>query len=144
MHSRACCEARALFEIATRLLRRLTTDGWLSEDTEPPSLALEAHDIIDELPAARGAPSSAIASPKAPGQRTLTLRSPSLARPATPQPLTADLQGFSLNAAVACRAWQRSKLERLACYVTRPPIALERLSVDAAGRVVLELTHPYR
>ena len=53
-------------------------------------------------------------------------------------------EGFSLNAAVACRAGQRSKLERLARYVTRPTIALERLSVDAAGRVVLKLTHPYR
>ena len=54
-----------LVRLITRLLRRLTTDGWLSEDTEPPALALEAHDIIDELAAARGAPSSAIASPKA-------------------------------------------------------------------------------
>ena len=45
---------------------------------------------------------------------------------------------------MACRAGQRSKLERLARYVTRPAIALERLSVDAAGRVVLKLTHPYR
>ena len=47
-------------------------------------------------------------------------------------------------AAVACTAGQRSKLERLARYVTRPAIALERLSVDATGRVVLELTHPFR
>ena len=33
---------------------------------------------------------------------------------ATPKPLTADRQGFSLNAAVACTAQQRSKLERIA------------------------------
>jgi hypothetical protein len=39
---------------------------------------------------------------------------------------------------------QRNKLERLARYVARPAIALERLAVDAAGRVVLELTHPFR
>lgn len=29
-------------------------------------------------------------------------------------------------------------------YVARPAIALERLAVDPAGRVVLELTHPFR
>ena len=69
--------------------------------------------------------------------------------PATPKQLTADLQGFSLpsfirGAAVACTAAQRNKLERLARYVARPAIALERLAVDPAGRVVLELTHPFR
>ena len=131
-----------LARLITRLLRRLVRDGWLSEDTDPPTLALEARDVVDELAAA--SIRYRIAEGPGAGQRTLTLRSPSLARPATPKPLTADLQGFSLNAAVACDARQRSKLERLARYVTRPAIALERLSVDATGRVVLELTHPFR
>jgi hypothetical protein len=123
-------------------VRRLTTDGWLSKDTDPPSLDLEPRDVIDGLAAA--SIRYRIAEGPGAGQRTLTLRSPSLARPATSKPLTADLQGFSLNAAVACTAVQRNKLERLARYVARPAIALERLAVDGSGRVVLELTHPFR
>ncbi len=45
---------------------------------------------------------------------------------------------------LACTAVQRNKLERLARYVARPTIALERLAFDPAGRVVLELTRPFR
>ncbi len=48
------------------------------------------------------------------------------------------------GAAVACTADQRNKLERLARYVARPAIALKRLTVDSAGHVVLEPTHPFR
>ena len=131
-----------LTRLIARILRRLTKDGWLSQDTEPPSLDLEPTDVVDELAVA--SIRYRIADGPGAGQRTLTLRSPALARPATPKPLTADLQGFSLNAAVACTAVQRNKLERLARYVARPAIALERLTVDSAGRVVLELTHPFR
>ena len=131
-----------LTRLIARIVRRLTVDGWISQDTDPPSLDLEPRDVIDELAAA--SIRYRIASGPGAGQRTLTLRSPSLARPTTPKALTADLQGFSLNAAVACTAVQRNKLERLARYVARPAIALERLAVDGVGRVVLELTHPFR
>jgi Putative transposase len=58
--------------------------------------------------------------------------------------LTAARDGFSLNAAVACDAHQRDKLERLCRYVSRGPIALERLSIDGDGLVVHELKHPFR
>ena len=37
------------------------------------------------------------------------------------EPLTTTRDGFSLNAAVACRADERKKLERLCRYVTGPP-----------------------
>ncbi len=49
-----------------------------------------------------------------------------------------------MNAAVACDAHQRVKLERLCCYVSRGPIALERLSIDGNGLVVHELKPPFR
>ncbi len=55
-----------------------------------------------------------------------------------------DRDGFSLNAAVACQPHQRQRLERLCSYVTRPAICLERLSTDAAGKVIYELKHPFR
>ena len=55
-----------LTRLIARMVRRLTKDGWLSQDTEPPSLDLEPRDVVDELAAALGAPSSAIASPTVP------------------------------------------------------------------------------
>ena len=52
------------------------------------------------------------------------------------KPMTAARDGFFLNAAVACQARQRAKLERLCRYMSRPPIALQRLSLDGDGLVV--------
>jgi hypothetical protein len=45
---------------------------------------------------------------------------------------------------VRCAAEQRSELEHLCRYITRPAIANERLRVNHAGQVVLELKTPYR
>ncbi|MGH8864723.1 MAG: transposase [Burkholderiales bacterium] len=52
--------------------------------------------------------------------------------------------GFSPDAAVACKAQQRDRIERLCRYVTRPALALERLSQNAAGQVIYALKTPYR
>ena len=58
--------------------------------------------------------------------------------------LTADRDGFSLNAAVSCQAYQRDHLERLCRYVTRPAICLDRLTVRADGKIQYELKNPFR
>lgn len=54
------------------------------------------------------------------------------------------MYGFSLHAGTVCEAHQRSKLERLCRYITRPPIATKRLSVDDRGRVVYCYKRPFR
>lgn len=59
-------------------------------------------------------------------------------------PLLATTAGFSLHAATVCEAWQRSRLERLCRYITRPPVATKRLSVDRHGRVVYRYKQPFR
>jgi hypothetical protein len=59
-------------------------------------------------------------------------------------PLLAKVAGFSLHAATVCEAYQRSRLERLCRYITRPPIATKRLSVDGRGRVVYQYKQPIR
>ena len=59
-------------------------------------------------------------------------------------PVLAKMAGFSLHAATVCEAYQRSRLERLCRYITRPPIATKRLSVDGRGRVVYQYKHPFR
>ena len=51
----------------------------------------------------------------------------------------AHLEGFDLHANVAVAANNRGGLEQLARYVLRPPIAQERLTRTADGRVLLTL-----
>ena len=77
------------------------------------------------------------------GQKVLTLQTvPSQAAPPTQQRCV-NAQGFSLHAEVCCAADQRKKLEHLCRYITRPAIANERLTLNRAGDVVLQLKSPY-
>ena len=80
------------------------------------------------------------------GSKTLRLQVPGITATEgnSAKPLTAARDGFSLNAAVACRAQERQKLQRLWRYVARPPLVLERLSRDGDGLVVHELKRPFR
>lgn len=134
---------RLLDRIIQRILRRLTAQSLLVADPEHPWLNIEAQDALDSLSGASIRYRVAI-GPGA-GARTLTLKNRALRRerPAG-KPFTVDRDGFSLNAAVACQPQQRNRLERLCRYVTRPAICLDRLSTDAAGKVVLELKRPFR
>ena len=52
--------------------------------------------------------------------------------------------GFSLHAGVAAQGSQREKIERLARYMSRPPIATERPSLTEIGHVRYALKTPYR
>ena len=54
-----------------------------------------------------------------------------------------EVSGFSLHAGVATKANERAKLERLCRYVTRPPVATNRLSMTRNGRVRYELKTPW-
>ena len=80
------------------------------------------------------------------GRKTLRLYTPGAALRGAhpPKPFTAARDGYSLNAAVFCKAEERRKLERVCRYVARPAIGLERLSRDGDGLVVYELKHPFR
>ena len=73
------------------------------------------------------------------GQKVLSLQTVlSFEAHNTPQ-LCVNQQGFSLHAAVRCAMNQRNKLEQLCRYITRPAIANERLKLNSAGDVVLQL-----
>jgi len=52
--------------------------------------------------------------------------------------------GFSLHAGVATKANERSKLERLCRYITRPAVSTKRLSLTRNGQVRYELKTPWR
>ena len=58
--------------------------------------------------------------------------------------LCANLDGWSLHAAVRVKAGDTSRLEHLCRYVTRPALSNKRLSLSPDGKVVLELRVPFR
>ena len=60
------------------------------------------------------------------------------------QTLCADIDGFSLHAAVRCGADDRRALEQLCRYITHPALANEHVQTNAAGQVVLKLKTPWR
>jgi hypothetical protein len=130
--------------LVRRITRTLVRAGVLVEDPEQPWLDLDVGSPLEQLAAA--AVRYRITVGPLAGRKTMTLRSASaVARDdVTVKALSAARDGFSLNAAVACEAHQREKLERVCRYVARGPIALERLSVDGDGLVVYQLKHPFR
>ncbi len=76
-------------------------------------------------------------------QKVLTLRG-AMPREATArQPLCADIDGFSLHAAVRVDAHDRKRLEQLCRYITRPALSHERVQLNAAGQVELKLKPPW-
>ena len=137
-------ELRTLLNrVIQRVVRRLEKEGLLIPDPEQPWLNLDFHEPIDSLNAASIRYRIAIGPHS--GSRTLTLHDPSFIRTDKPaKALTADRDGFSLNAAVSCQPYQRDRLERLCRYITRPAICLERLTTRADGRIQYELKNPFR
>ena len=56
----------------------------------------------------------------------------------------ANAGGFSLHAGLDIQPHQREKLERLCRYVSRPPIAVERMALSSSGLVRYQLKTAYR
>ena len=78
------------------------------------------------------------------GQKVLTLRSAMPREDRARQPLCADIDGFSLHAAVRVEAHDRKRLGQLCRYITRPALSDERVQLNAAGQVELKLKTPWR
>ena len=75
------------------------------------------------------------------GQRTLRVVDPAAGRPLEP---VAEIMGFNVHADVAVDGRDRERVERLCRYLGRPPIAQERLSLRADGRVQYVMKKPWR
>jgi hypothetical protein len=78
------------------------------------------------------------------GQKVLTLRGATPREATARQPLCADIDGFSLHAAVRVEAHDRKRLEQLCRYITRPALSDERVQLNAAGQVELKLKTQWR
>ena len=132
-----------LNRVIHRVVRRLERDGLLIADPEQPWLDLDFHEPLDLVRAASVRYRIAIGPHS--GNRTLTLHDPSCIKTdKSPKPLTVDRDGFSLNAAVSCKPYQRERLERLCRYITRPAICLDRLNVKNDDQIQYELKNPFR
>jgi hypothetical protein len=62
----------------------------------------------------------------------------------TPGSLCAEVDGFSLHAAVRIPPHDRAQLEHLCRYIARPPFAATRLKWSRRGRLLYELRNPWR
>jgi ribosomal protein S27E len=133
---------RLLHSLSGRIVRLLERRGLLIADPESPGLDFEADSSLEHLQAASIQYRIAV-GPNA-GRKALTLYTvPPLEDEPAPG-LVASIGGFSLHAGTVCEPWQRSRLERLCRYITRPPIATKRLSIDSQGRVVYRYKRPFR
>ncbi len=133
---------RLLHRLSGRIARLLERRGLLIKDSECVGLNLEADSSLEHLQAASIQYRIAV-GPNA-GRKALTLYTVPPDEDALASGLVASIAGFSLHAGTVCEPWQRGRLERLCRYITRPPIATKRLSVDAQGRVVYRYKRPFR
>jgi hypothetical protein len=141
-------ELHALLQtVITRLMKMLTRRGVLIEEMGQTYLADPDADG-DEARTLRPLQAAAVTyriafGPRA-GQKVLTLRGAMPRETTERQPLCADIDGFSLHAAVRVEAHDRKRLEQLCRYITRPALSDERVQLNAAGQVELELKTPWR
>jgi len=86
----------------------------------------------------------AILSGERAGQRDIRVGRGTRDEPNVLGPLRAELDGFSLHAAVQVAAGDRKRLEHLCRYAGRPAIAESRLSLLPDGRVGYSLKKTWR
>jgi len=118
------------------LVERDLENAWLAADTEAGPLDdLLGHSITYRI----------AVGPRA-GQKLFTLQTvaPRLQGLEAEPNGAARAGGFSLHAGVDIAPNERKKLERLCRYVSRPPVASERLALTASGQVRYTLKTPYR
>ena len=133
--------------IIARLMKMLTRRGVLVEEMGQTWLAAPDADS-EEARTLRPLQAAAVTyriafGPRA-GQKVLTLRGALPREAPARQPLCADIDGFSLHAAVRVDAHERKRLEQLCRYITRPALSEERIQLDAVGQVQLKLKTPWR
>jgi hypothetical protein len=130
--------------IAERIGRLLEQRGLIERDCEnawlrgDPAQAGALDDLVGHSITFRIA-----VGPRA-GQKVFTLQTVPAQGEGEGHNGAAQAGGFSLHAGLDIQPDQRAKLERLCRYVSRPPLAVERLALTASGQVRYALKTPYR
>jgi len=125
-------------------LQALTGVRGFDADDEPQlDLLAEEEPLLAECSAA--SITGTVASGRRAGRSVVRVREPALAgwRGDSPPERCANVDGFSIHANVSVRAGDRKRLEKVARYITRPPIASERLEELPDGRVQYVLRRPW-
>jgi len=118
------------------LIERDIENAWLSSGAESGPLDdLIGHSIMYRI----------AVGPRA-GQKLFTLQTvpPRMQGPEGDPNGAARAGGFSLHAGEDIAPHEREKLERLCRYVSRPPVAVDRMALTASGQVRYTLKRPYR
>ena len=134
--------------IAHRVARYLERQGLLERDAEYAYLTANSVDEDPESPMNQLLESSItyrIAVGPQQGRKVFTLQTlPDCGSENLPSISLGETAGFSLHAGVATRANERTRLERLCRYITRPAVSTKRLSLTRNGQVRYELKTPWR
>jgi Putative transposase len=137
-------ELNALVQrIAERIGRSLERSGLITRDIENAYLTFDPGEEAPINGLLGASITYRIATGPREGQKVFTLQTLP-ASPEGPRREVAESSGFSLHAGIAAQTSQRDKLEHLARYVARPPVAIERLSLTEGGNVRCALKTPYR
>jgi len=134
---------RLVQQIAERIGRSLERSGLITRDIENAYLAFDPGEEAPINSLLGASITYRIATGPREGQKVFTLQTLP-AEADEPRREVAESSGFSLHAGIAAKASQRDKLEHLARYVARPPVATERLTLTEGGFVRLTLKTPYR
>ncbi|MEZ5659453.1 MAG: transposase [Burkholderiaceae bacterium] len=129
-----------------RILRLLTRRGVLEQEAGQTWLSdtdSEANEGSAMWPLQAAAVTYRIAFGPRAGQKVLTIRGAPTREWRSGKRLCADIDGFSLHAAVRVKAHERGRLEKLCRYITRPALAEERIEMDSQGQVRLRLKTPW-
>jgi hypothetical protein len=131
--------------IAVATADSLERHGWLTRDAENTYLTRGPTDALESL-MAHGITYRIAVGPHR-GDKAFTLQTvPGAPDTADPE-LTgkaATYAGFSLHAGTAAPAHQRDRLARLCRYITRPPVATERLSLTPQGLIRYAMKTPWK
>jgi hypothetical protein len=132
--------------ISHRVGRCLERQGLVERDAQSAWLNLETPDATDPMAQLLGSSITyRVAVGPQQGRKAFMLQTlPPLQREDQASDRVAKIAGFSLHAGVSCEAHQLDKRERLCRYISRPPVAVKRLSLSRQGKVVYTLKTPYR
>ena len=135
---------RLVRSLAKRVVQMLKKQGYFCEDEEAGAFSEQDQgNFLSEIQAASVQSKVALGERKHQRVRGLGAVLSGDAMPELKGRLCAQVNGFSLHAAVACEQGEKEKLEKLCRYITRPAVAEERLSLTPSGQVVLRLKRAY-
>ena len=129
--------------ISALISGHLRRRGYLDEQA---ALVEESEDELDEMGTHQAAAvQGLIPFGRRAGQQALLFGdAPEDLPPGPHKKLCADHQGYSLHAAVRVGAGNAGRLEKIARYISRPPLAQDRLTIAGDGRIVYRFRKPWR